>query len=87
MTQKLPMLGIKDTIDFLEHIPVEDKQTMDRALNRIRYSLEAVPVRRTDAVIGKGYSKYFCGNCNLEVELQDYYCSRCGRAIKWDFPR
>ena len=82
-----PMLGNKDTLDFLEHLPVEDTETMERALNRIRYNITPVPVRRMNAVIGKGYSRYFCGNCNLEVQLQDYYCSRCGKAISWDIPR
>lgn len=87
MTQKLPMLGIKDTIAFLESIPVEDTQTMERALNRIRYSLESVPVQKQKALMFKGYSRYFCGNCHKEVQLEDYYCSRCGKAISWDIPR
>lgn len=32
----LPMLGRKDTLDFLEHLPVEDTETMQRAIRRIR---------------------------------------------------
>lgn len=33
---------------------------------------------------GRTTRRYLCGNCHFAIEVGDWYCKHCGRAVKWE---
>lgn len=81
-----------DAIEFFENLgDVIDEETKTEefctqftmAVNRLRYEVQKnirFPVRESK---GKRLTSYSCGYCGRGLDVNDRYCSGCGRQAQW----